>query len=118
MTNKCRLNECSFNIILRSFNINNTLSRNTNQTSILNNNNTLHKRGEGILEVEDNNQEEDLVEEEAKLYVIIVGIQDTFPKIVKFMEKIVHIVKHLITVTNSVRSLLRNGMLELSLTPT
>ena len=40
-----------------------------------------------ILEVEDNTKEEDLVEEEAKLYVIIVDIQDTFPEIVKVLRK-------------------------------
>ena len=37
----------------------------------------------GTLQVKDNNKEEDLVEEEAKLYVIILGIQGTFPKILK-----------------------------------
>ena len=71
-----------------------------------------------ILEVEENNQEEDLVKEQAKSYVIIVGSQDIFPEIVKVLRKIVHIVKHLITLLNSVRSLLWNGRLELLLTPT
>ena len=72
MMNKCKLNECSLGIILCSFN-NNILNHNTIQTSILNNNNTIHKVGVGTLEVEDNNQEEDLAKEEAKLYAIIVG---------------------------------------------
>ena len=58
----------------------------------------------GILEVEDNNKEEDLVREEAKSYVIIASIQDIFPKIVKVLWKIVHIVKHLITLLNNVRN--------------
>ena len=73
MRNKCKLNECSISISLCSFNNNNILDHNISQTSILNNNNTLCKGGVGILEVEDNNQEEYLVEEEAKLYDKIVG---------------------------------------------
>ena len=48
------------------------LNRNTNRISILKKN-TLHKGGLGSLEAEDNNQEEDLVEKEAKLYAMIVG---------------------------------------------
>ena len=51
----------------------------------------------GNLEIEDNNQEEDLVEEEAKLYAIIVDNQNIFPEIVKVLQKLVDIVKHLIT---------------------
>ena len=86
MRNKCKLNGHDLNIDMCSFN-NNILNRNTNKTSILNKNNTLRKRGVGILEVKDNNKEEDLVEEEAKLYVIIVGIQEIFPEIVKVLRK-------------------------------
>ena len=56
-----------------------------------------------------------MVEEEAKLYVIIVGSQDIFPEIVKVLQKIVHIVKNLITLSNNIRNLLRSGRLELSL---
>ena len=54
------------------------------------------------LEVEDNNKDEDLVEEEAQSYVIIVGSHDIFPEIIKVLWNIVHIVKHLITLLNSV----------------
>ena len=79
------MNEHSLSISLRSFNNNNILNCNTSQSSILNNNNTLHRGGVGILDVEDNIKEEDLVKEEAKLYVIIVGSQDIFPKIVKVL---------------------------------
>ena len=109
----CKMNECSLSIILFNINNDNTLSRNTSRINI-HNNNTLHKEGVENLEVEDNNKEEDLVEEEAKSYVIIVGIQDTLLEIVKVLQKNVHIVKHLITLSISVRSLLRNGRLELS----
>ena len=76
------------------------------------------QRGVGPLEVEDSNQESDLVKEEAKLYSIIVGSQDTFPDIFKVLQKIVHIVKHLITLLNNSCNLLWNGRLELSLIPT
>ena len=102
--NKCKLNEHGLSIVLRSFNNNNILNCNTNRISILNNNNTLHKWGVETLKVKDKNKEGDLVEEEAKSYVIIMGIQDIFPEIAKFMLKLVHIVKHLITVSNSVRN--------------
>ena len=59
-----------------------------------------------------------MVEEEAKLYAIILGSHDTFPNIFKVLQKIVHIVNHLITLLNSVCILLQNGRIELSLTPT
>ena len=88
MRNKSKLSEHSLSIILCSFNNNNILSRNTNQTSILNNNNTLRKGGVGTLEFEDSNKEEDLVKEEAKLYAIIVGSQDKFLDIFKFLHKL------------------------------
>ena len=94
---KCKLSEHSLSISLLNINNCNTLSRNTSRINILSNNNTLRKGGVETLEVEDNNKEEDMVKEEAKLYVIIVGSQDTFPEIVKVLQKIVHIVKHLIT---------------------
>ena len=58
-----------------------------------------------IFDVEDNNkEEEDLVKEEAKSYVTIVGIQDTFLKISKVLRKRVHIVKHSTTLLNNVCS--------------
>ena len=74
--------------------------------------------GVGNLEVKESNKEEDLVEEEAKPYVIIVSIQDIFPEIVKVLRKIVHIVNNLITLSTSVCSSLQNGRIELSLTST
>ena len=43
------------------------------------------QRGGGILEVEDNNKDEDLVEEEAQIYVIIVGSHDIFLEIIKVL---------------------------------
>ena len=73
MMNKCKLNERSLSIILHSINNKNILNCNTSRTSILNNNNTLRKGGVGTLEVEENNHEEVLVDEEAKLYAINVG---------------------------------------------
>ena len=118
MMSRCKLNERSLSIILHNINNCNTLSHNTNIISILNKNNTVCKGGVETLEVEDNNKEEDLVEEEAKSYVIIVGNQKILINIVKVLRKFVHIVKHLITLSNSVHSLLRNGRIELSLTPT
>ena len=75
MMSKCKLNEHILSISLRNINNNNILNHNTSRISILKNNNTLHKGGVEILEVEDNNKEEDLVKEEAKSYVIIVGSQ-------------------------------------------
>ena len=68
MMRKCKINERSLGIILKNINNHNTLSRNTNRISILNNNNTLWKVGVETLEVKENNGE-DLVEEEAKSYV-------------------------------------------------
>ena len=79
------MNERSLSISLCSFNNNNILSHNTIQTSIINNNNTLRKVGVGTLEFEDSKKEEDLVEEEAKLYVIIMGSQNTLPDIGKVL---------------------------------
>ena len=55
MMNRCKLNECSLNISLRSINNKNILNHITNIINILNNNNTLRKGGLEILEVEDNN---------------------------------------------------------------
>ena len=74
MMSICKLNERSLSINLCNINNCNTLSRNTNRISILNNNNTLRKGEVETLEVKDNNKEEDLVGEESKSYVIIVGI--------------------------------------------
>ena len=89
---RCKLNEHGLSIILLNIH-----HHNIKNHSILNNNSSLHKGGVGNLELKDSNQEEDLVEEEAKLYVIIVGNQDTLPETVKVLRKIIHIVKHLIT---------------------
>ena len=47
-----------------------------------------------------------------------VGIQDIFHETVKVLQQNVNIVKHLIRLLNSFRSLLLNGRIELSLTPT
>ena len=88
MRNKCNLNERNLSIGLCSFNNNNILNQNISQTSILNNNNTLRKGGVGPLEVEDNNQEESLVKEEAKLYAIIVENQDIFSILSKSCKKL------------------------------
>ena len=101
---RCKLNERSLSISLCNISNKNTLNHNTSRIGILNNNSTLRKRGVEILEVQDNNQEEDLVEEEAKSYVIIMGSQDIFPDIVKVLWKIVHIVKNLITLSSSARN--------------
>ena len=99
---RCKLNKCSLSISLRNINNYNTLSYNTKKINVLNNNNNLHKGGVKTLEVEDNNKDEDLVEEEAQIYVIIVGSHDIFLEIIKVLWKIVHIVNHLITLLNSV----------------
>ena len=101
---RCKLNECNLSIILLNINNHNTLCRNTSRISILNNNNTLRKGGVETLDVEDNNKEEDLVGEEAKSYVIIVGSHDIFPKIAKVLRKIVHTIKIFITLLNSVHN--------------
>ena len=86
--NKCNLNGRNLNIILHSINNKNILNHSTNIINILNNNNTLSKGGVGILEVKDRNKEDDLVKEEAKSYVIIVGIQDIFSILSKSCEKL------------------------------
>ena len=78
MSNKGKLKKKNLSIILCNFN-NNILNHNTNQNSILNNNNTLHKGGVGISEV------------------ILL-------EIVKFLQKLVHIVKNLITLLNTIRN--------------
>ena len=118
MMSRCKLNKHSLSIILQNINNRNTLSYNTEKINVLNNKNNLHKGGVKTLEVEDNNKDEYLVEKEAQSYVIIVGSHENFPDIIKVLWKIVHIVKHLIRLSNSVRNLLRNGMLEISLIPT
>ena len=105
---KCKLKEHILSTILLNthhHNINNhsILSCNTNKIGIQNNNNTLNKGGVEIFEVDDDNKEEEnLVEEEAKSYVITVGNQEMFLKISKVLEKHAHIVKNLITMLNSV----------------
>ena len=96
MMSRCKLNERSLSIILHTINNKNTLNCITNKISVLNNNNTLCKGGVGILEVRDNNKEDDLVEEEAKSYVITVDNQDTLLDIVQVLQRRVHIVKHFI----------------------
>ena len=85
---KCKFNERILSIILRSINNNNILNCNTSRINILNNNNTLRKGGVGTLEVKESNKEEDLVEEEANLYVIIVGNQDTLLILSKSCKKL------------------------------
>ena len=82
---KYKLNEHNLNTILCNINKNNILNHNTSRIDILNNKNTLRKVGVGIFEVEDNNMKQDLFKEEAKSYVIIVGIHDIFPNIVKVL---------------------------------
>ena len=58
-----------------------------NLTNILHNNNNLNKGGVEIFEVEENNkEEEDLVEEEAKSYVITMGIREHFSRFPKSCE--------------------------------
>ena len=79
------MNEHNLSLSMCNINNNNILNHNTNKISIINNNNTLRKGGVGILEVEDSNKEEGLVEEEANSYVIIVGIEDILPEIVKVL---------------------------------
>ena len=76
---RCKMNECNLNTILLNIHHRNTKNKNIlnhgiNITGILHNNNTLQKVRVDISEVEDNKKEEDLVEEEDKLYVKIVGI--------------------------------------------
>ena len=85
MMSICKLNECSLSISLHNINNHNTLRCNTKKINVLNNNNNLHKGGVKTLEVEDNNKDEDLVEEAAQIYVIIVGIHDIFPEIIKVL---------------------------------
>ena len=82
---RCKLNECSISIILHNINNRNTLTCNTKKINVLNNNNNLHKGGVKTLEVEDNNKDEDLVEEEAQSYVIIVGSHEIFSDIIKVL---------------------------------
>ena len=63
------------------------------------------KRGAGIFEAEDNNkEEEDLVMEEAKSYAIIVDNQEILPRIVRTLQRHVHITKLLIVSLSNVRS--------------
>ena len=92
------------------------LKLNTHKISILNpgihrinthNNNTLNPWGVEILEAED--KEEDLVVEEDKLYVIIVGNHDILPGTVQVLQIHVRIAKLLIIASNNVRSWLWSG---------
>ena len=84
MMSRCKLNEYSLSISIRNINNRNTLSQNTKKMS-----STIKipstKGGVKTLEVEDNNKDEDLVEEEAQIYVITVGIHDIFPEIIKVL---------------------------------
>ena len=77
MTKRCKLSDLRVNIHKLS-----ALIINIHITSA-NNNNTLNPGRVEFLEVED--KEEDLVVEEAKLYVIIVGILDIFPGIARVL---------------------------------
>ena len=60
------------------------------------------QRGVEIFEAKVNKEEENLIVEEANSFVISVGSQDIFLDISKVLQKHVHIVKHLITLLNSV----------------
>ena len=103
-----KLNERSLSIILLNIhhhNINNEsiLICNTSKICIHHNINIVSKGGVEIFKAEDNNKEEkDLVVEEAKSYVITMGIQDIFPDISNVLQRHVHIGKHLITLLNSI----------------
>ena len=99
---RCRLNERILSIILCNINNRKTLKHSNITIIILKNNNTLHKGGVETLEVKGNNKEEELVKDEAKSYVIIMCIQYICPEIVKVLWKIIHIVNHLIRLSNSV----------------
>ena len=77
---RCKMNKRNLSISLlnihqHNINNHNILSHNMNKINIHHINNTLNQGGVEIFKAEDNNkEEEDLVEEEAKSYVITVGI--------------------------------------------
>ena len=86
MMRRSEVNERRLNIHKQNFSNHNILSRNISKISIDYNNTTLSEGQVEIFEVEDNNkEEEDLVDEEAKSYVIIVDNQDTLLDIVQVM---------------------------------
>ena len=80
----CNLNERSLSISLHNINKCNTLSRNTNKINILNKK-TPSAKGGWEFKFEDKKKEEDLAEEEAKSYVVIVGRRDILTEIVKVL---------------------------------
>ena len=100
---RCKLNERNLSIILfnihqHNFNNHNILSHNINKIRICHINNTLSQGRVEICEAEESNkEEEDLVDEEAKSYAIIVDNKDNIPKISKVLRRHVHTVKHLTT---------------------
>ena len=103
--NECNLNINLLNIHQHNFNNHNIPIHNINRISIHHRNNTLIQGGVEISEAEDNNkEEEDLVEEEARSYVITVVNQDTFLEIVQVLRRHVHTVKNLTTLLNCVRN--------------
>ena len=72
---RCKMNEHKLSIILLNIKNYGTLSHNTSRISIHNNKNTVRKGGVENFEAEENNkEEEDLVVEDAKSYVITVEI--------------------------------------------
>ena len=93
--NKCRMSELRLNIHGISLLRTNIHIINTH------NNNTLNPE-ERILEAED--KEEDLVAEEAKLYVIIVGNLDTFPWTTRVLLRNVYIENILVTLPKNILS--------------
>ena len=97
---KCKMNGCNLSIILHSIKQKNPQLQYQHNQYPQKQQYPL-QRGVGILEVDDNKQEEDLVKEEVKLYVIIVGIRDIFHETVKVLQQNVNIVKHLIRLLNN-----------------
>ena len=88
---RCKLNEYNITTILLNIHQDNSNNRNIlgcniNEINICRSNTTLNLGGLGIFRAEDNNKkEDDLVEEEAKLYVIIMDNQDTLLDIVQVL---------------------------------
>ena len=109
MMSRCKLSEWKLNINLLNIhllNINNhsIISRNINKISNRHNNNTLNLGGVKIFGAEDNNnkEEEDLVEEEAKSYVITMDNQDILLNIVRVLRRPIRIVNNFIILSNNV----------------
>ena len=112
------MSECNLNINLLNIHKKYTnyliiINHNINKISIRRSNNTLNL-GVEIYGVEENNkkEEEDLVEEEAKSYIITMDNHDTLLEILQFLWIHVHIVKHLIILSNNVDNWSQSGRLE------